>query len=128
MNMDKILNNIYSDSNLFASGPTVTFTITTVVTVNFVAVAAGGSGSRDAVLSKTADEALEIQGKHSEAVVLLDEGNLQLVNFTSSVAAENSRIFLSFQLNTKMTSNRIIYSIGLTEMLSSTVDYRLTEQ
>ncbi|KAM3343696.1 hypothetical protein P3S68_025786 [Capsicum galapagoense] len=79
MNMDEILNNIYSDSNPFASGPTVTFTVTTVVAVNFVAVAAGGSGGRDVVLSKTADEALEIQGKHSEAVVYYYDGQLKIV-------------------------------------------------
>ncbi|PHT74624.1 hypothetical protein T459_21901 [Capsicum annuum] len=130
--MDEILRNIYSDSNPFASDPTVTFTIATVVTVNSIAMATGDGGG-DVVLSKTMDEALEIQGKHSEAVVklfkvLLDEGNLQLVNFTSSVPAENSRIYLAFQLNTKMPSNRLIYSIGLTGMLPSTVDYRLTEQ
>ncbi|KAF3655523.1 hypothetical protein FXO37_15899 [Capsicum annuum] len=130
--MDEILKNIYSDSNPFASDPTVTFTIATVVTVNSIAMATGGGGG-DVVLSKTMDEALEIQGKHSEAVVklfkvLLDEGNLQLVNFTSSVPAENSRIYLAFQLNTKMPSNRLIYSIELTGMLPSTVDYRLTEQ
>ncbi|PHT40519.1 Beta-1,3-galactosyltransferase 7 [Capsicum baccatum] len=114
--MDKILKNIYSDSNPFAFDPTVTFTITTVVTVHSIIVATGGSGGGDVVLSKTVDE------------VLLDEGNLQLVNFTSSVAAENSRIYLDFQLNTKIPSNRLIYSIGLTGMLPSTVDYRLTKQ
>ncbi|KAM3342537.1 hypothetical protein P3S68_027503 [Capsicum galapagoense] len=71
MNMDKILKNIYSDSNPFSSDPTVTFTVTTVVAINSIVVAAGGGGSGDVVLSKTVNEALEIHGKHSEAVVKL---------------------------------------------------------
>ncbi|PHT84218.1 hypothetical protein T459_12661 [Capsicum annuum] len=92
MNMDEILKNIYSDSNPFASDPTVTFTVTTFVAINSIVVVAGGGGGGDVVLSKTVDE------------VLPDEGNLQLVNFTSSVAAENSRIYLAFQLNTEIPS------------------------
>ncbi|KAM3237827.1 hypothetical protein P3S67_012257 [Capsicum chacoense] len=71
MNMDEILKNIYSDSNPFASDPTVTFTVTTFVAINSIVVVAGGGGGGDVVLSKTVDEALEIQGKHSEAVVKL---------------------------------------------------------
>ncbi|PHT83511.1 hypothetical protein T459_11954 [Capsicum annuum] len=88
--MDEILKNIYSNSNPFASNPTVTFTVTTVVAINSIVVVADGGGGGDVVLNKTVDE------------VLPDEGNLQLVNFTSSVAAENSRIYLAFQLNTEM--------------------------
>ncbi|PHU08958.1 hypothetical protein BC332_20818 [Capsicum chinense] len=60
-------------------------------------------------------------------LVLPDEGNLQLVNFTSYVATGNSRIYLAFLLNTKIPSNRLIYSIELTGMLPSTLDYRLTK-
>lgn len=66
-------------------------------------------------------------GGQSPNQVLPDEGNLQLVNFTSSIVAENSRIYLSFQLNTEMPSNRLIYSVGPTGMLPSTADYRLRE-
>ncbi|XP_006366806.1 cytochrome b561 and DOMON domain-containing protein At3g07570-like [Solanum tuberosum] len=66
-------------------------------------------------------------GGQSPNQVLPDEGNLQLVNFTSSVVAENSRIYLAFQLNTEMPSNRLIYSVGPSGMLPSTANYRLTE-
>ncbi|PHU20330.1 hypothetical protein BC332_11481 [Capsicum chinense] len=57
MNMDEILKNIYSDSNPFASDPTVTFTVTTVVAINSIVMAIGCGGSGDVVLSKTVDEA-----------------------------------------------------------------------
>ncbi|KAF3652500.1 Cytochrome and DOMON domain-containing protein, partial [Capsicum annuum] len=66
-------------------------------------------------------------GGQSPNQVLPDEGNLQLVNLTSSVVAENSRIYLAFQLSIEMPSNRLIYSVGPTGMLPSTVNYRLTE-
>ncbi|KAM3373873.1 cytochrome and DOMON domain-containing protein [Capsicum galapagoense] len=66
-------------------------------------------------------------GGQSPNQVLLDEGNLQLVNLTSSVVAENSRIYLAFQLSIEMPSNRLIYSVGPTGMLPSTANYRLTE-
>ncbi|KAM3237860.1 hypothetical protein P3L10_012890 [Capsicum annuum] len=56
MNVDEILKNIYSNSNPFASNPTVTFTVTTVVTINSIVVVAGGGGGGDVVLSKTVDE------------------------------------------------------------------------
>ncbi|XP_009600152.1 cytochrome b561 and DOMON domain-containing protein At3g07570-like [Nicotiana tomentosiformis] len=66
-------------------------------------------------------------GGQSPNEVLPDEGNLQLVNFTSSVVAEDSRIYMAFQLNTEMPSNRLIYSVGQTGMLPSAADFRLTE-
>lgn len=66
-------------------------------------------------------------GSQSPNQVLPDEGNLQLVNSTSSVVAENSRLFLAFQLNTETPSNRLIYSVGPSGILPSTADYRLTE-
>ncbi|PHU20406.1 Beta-1,3-galactosyltransferase 7 [Capsicum chinense] len=56
MNMDEILKNIYSDSNPFASDPTVTFTVTTFVAINSIVVVVGGGGGGDVVLSKTVDE------------------------------------------------------------------------
>ncbi|KAF3670711.1 hypothetical protein FXO38_06944 [Capsicum annuum] len=71
MNMDEIPKTIYSNSKPFASDPTATFTVTTAAVVNFVAVASGGGSVRDVVSSKTVDESLEIQGKHSEAMVEL---------------------------------------------------------
>ncbi|PHT50677.1 hypothetical protein CQW23_10424 [Capsicum baccatum] len=69
MNMDEILKNIYSYSNLFASDPTVTFTVTTVVVINSVVVAAGGSGGGDVVLSKTVDEAHLLHRTNGNATV-----------------------------------------------------------
>ncbi|CAN4093766.1 unnamed protein product [Withania somnifera] len=66
-------------------------------------------------------------GGQSPAEVVPDQGNLQLVNMTSSIAAENSRIYMSFQLNTEMPSNRLIYSLGPNGRLPSPLNYQLSE-
>ncbi|XP_016506336.1 cytochrome b561 and DOMON domain-containing protein At3g07570 [Nicotiana tabacum] len=66
-------------------------------------------------------------GGQSPEQVLPDQGNLQLVNVTSSIAAENSRIYMAFQLNTEMPSNRLIYSLGPNGRLPSPVNYRLSQ-
>ncbi|KAJ8559414.1 hypothetical protein K7X08_003472 [Anisodus acutangulus] len=66
-------------------------------------------------------------GGQSPNEVLPDEGNVQLVNLTSSIIVENSRIYVAFQLNTEMPSNRLIYSIGPAGMLPFTTDFRLSE-
>ncbi|KAF3670392.1 hypothetical protein FXO37_08565 [Capsicum annuum] len=71
MNMDEIPKNLYSDPNPFASDPTATFTIITAAIVNSITVASSYGSVRDMVPSKTVDESLEIQGKHSEAMVEL---------------------------------------------------------
>ncbi|KAK6780147.1 hypothetical protein RDI58_022331 [Solanum bulbocastanum] len=52
-------------------------------------------------------------GGESSAEVVPDQGNLQLVNMTSSIIAQNSTIYMAFQLNTQLTpTNRLIYSLG----------------
>ncbi|XP_059305087.1 cytochrome b561 and DOMON domain-containing protein At3g07570-like [Lycium ferocissimum] len=66
-------------------------------------------------------------GGQSPSEVMPDQGNLELVNMTSSVVAENSRIYMAFQLNTEMPSNRLIYSLGPTGRLPSSVNYQLSE-
>ncbi|KAF3613221.1 hypothetical protein FXO38_36377 [Capsicum annuum] len=74
MNVDEILKNIYSNSNPFASNPTVTFTVTTVVTINSIVVVAGGGGGGDVVLSKTVDEPeMEMVARGLEKHLKLDQ-------------------------------------------------------
>ncbi|MCD7451326.1 hypothetical protein HAX54_011018, partial [Datura stramonium] len=66
-------------------------------------------------------------GGQSPGEVVPDQGNLQLVNLTSSIAAEKSRIYMAFQLNTEMPSNRLIYSLGPIGRLPSPLNYHLSQ-
>ncbi|XP_015086250.1 cytochrome b561 and DOMON domain-containing protein At3g07570-like [Solanum pennellii] len=67
-------------------------------------------------------------GGQSSAQVVPDEGNLQLVNMTSSIIAENSRIYMAFQLSTAVTpTNRLIYSLGPNGRLPSPINYQLSQ-
>lgn len=67
-------------------------------------------------------------GGQSPAEVLPDQGNLQLLNMTSSIIAENSRIYMAFQLNTQIPpTNRLIYSLGPIGRLPSPLNYQLLQ-
>ncbi|KAL3328246.1 hypothetical protein AABB24_035729 [Solanum stoloniferum] len=67
-------------------------------------------------------------GGESSAEVVPDQGNLQLVNMTSSIIAQNSTIYMAFQLNTQLTpTNRLIYSLGPMGRLPSPVNYQLSQ-
>ncbi|CAH9075337.1 unnamed protein product [Cuscuta epithymum] len=66
-------------------------------------------------------------GGQSPSLVQPDQGNLQLVNRSSSIVAENSRIYMAFRLNTDQPSNRLIYSLGPTGQLPSSATFRLTQ-
>lgn len=67
-------------------------------------------------------------GGQSPAEVVPDQGNLDLMNMTSSIIAENSRIYMAFQLNTEITpTNRLIYSLGPIGRLPSPINYQLSQ-
>ncbi|KAM3216707.1 hypothetical protein P3L10_026148 [Capsicum annuum] len=66
-------------------------------------------------------------GGQSPSEVVSDQGNLELVNITSSIVDKNSRIYMAFQLNTEMSSNRLIYSLGPIGRLPYPNNYQLFE-
>lgn len=66
-------------------------------------------------------------GGQSPQQVQPDQGNLQLVTLNSSIVAENSRIYIAFQITTDMPSNRLIYSVGPAGQLPSSSTFRLTQ-
>ncbi|KAF3637761.1 hypothetical protein FXO37_24723 [Capsicum annuum] len=47
-------------------------------------------------------------GGQSPSEVVSDQGNLELVNITSSIVDKNSRIYMAFQLNTEMSRTDIL--------------------
>ncbi|PHT30637.1 hypothetical protein CQW23_29767 [Capsicum baccatum] len=66
-------------------------------------------------------------GGQSPSEVVSDQGNLELVNIISSIVEENSRIYMALQLNTKMSSNRLIYSLSPIGCLPYPNNYKLSE-
>nr|GMD12306.1 cytochrome B561 and DOMON domain-containing protein At3g07570-like [Ipomoea batatas] len=66
-------------------------------------------------------------GGQSPGEVQPDEGSLQLVSLNSSIVAENSRIYIAFQITTDLPSNRLIYSVGPAGQLPSSSTFRLTQ-
>lgn len=66
-------------------------------------------------------------GGTAPSLVVVDQGNLQLVNNSASIASLSSRLYLSFQLQTNQPQTRLLYSVGPTGMLPLDPTYTLTE-
>ncbi|XP_062081462.1 cytochrome b561 and DOMON domain-containing protein At3g07570 [Humulus lupulus] len=66
-------------------------------------------------------------GGTSPALVVPDQGNVTVVEGSSAVVLESSRLYLAFQLDMGQPSSRLIYSVGPNGFLPVGPNYRLTE-
>ncbi|VFR00659.1 unnamed protein product [Cuscuta campestris] len=66
-------------------------------------------------------------GGQSPSLVQPDQGTLLLVNRSSSVVADDSRIYMAFRLIADRPSDRVIYSIGPAGQLPSSATFRLAQ-
>ena len=55
----------------------------------------------------------------SERLVVPDQGSLQLVDGSTAVVSQSSRLYLAFQLNISRPQSRVIYSIGPSNVVPS---------
>ncbi|XP_021274307.1 cytochrome b561 and DOMON domain-containing protein At3g07570 [Herrania umbratica] len=60
-------------------------------------------------------------------LVLPDQGNLTVVNNSSSITSQSSRLYLAFQLNTSQPLSRVIYSVGQIGVYPTSPGYALAE-
>ncbi|OMO89510.1 Cytochrome b561, eukaryote [Corchorus olitorius] len=60
-------------------------------------------------------------------LVLPNQGNLTIVENSSSITAQSSRVYLAFQLNTTQPSQRVIYSVGQIGVIPSAPGFALAE-
>ncbi|KAF4373922.1 hypothetical protein F8388_007828 [Cannabis sativa] len=66
-------------------------------------------------------------GGTSPALVVKDQGNVSLVEGSSSVVVESSRFYMSFQLDMDQPSSRLVFSVGPNGFSPIGPDYRLME-
>ncbi|RWR71945.1 cytochrome b561 and DOMON domain-containing-like protein [Cinnamomum micranthum f. kanehirae] len=55
----------------------------------------------------------------SERLVIPDQGSLQLVDGSTTIVPQSSRLYMAFQLNTSRPQSRVIYSIGPSNVVPS---------
>ncbi|KAF6143128.1 hypothetical protein GIB67_011087 [Kingdonia uniflora] len=51
--------------------------------------------------------------------VIPDKGDLQLVNNSAAIVSQSARLYIGFTLNTTLPQSRLIYSVGVMNMLPS---------
>lgn len=66
-------------------------------------------------------------GGTSPRLVEPDKGNLELLPNSSSIIAQSSRLYLTFQLETNLPLSRLIYSVGPDGIFPAAPNYILTQ-
>ncbi|XP_058199786.1 cytochrome b561 and DOMON domain-containing protein At3g07570-like [Rhododendron vialii] len=66
-------------------------------------------------------------GGQTSDQVLLNQGNLNIVENSTSMVSVSSTIYMGFQLNASTPLNQLIYSVGPSEVLPSSPLYLLTK-
>ncbi|PON41886.1 Cytochrome b561 and DOMON domain-containing protein [Trema orientale] len=66
-------------------------------------------------------------GGKSSNLVVPDEGNVTVIENSSAVVLESQRLYLAFQLQTTLPSNRLIYSLGPNDFQPVGPGYRLMQ-
>ncbi|KAF9615525.1 hypothetical protein IFM89_024152 [Coptis chinensis] len=56
-------------------------------------------------------------GATNPSQVVPDQGSLQLVNNSTAIIMESSRLYMSFQLNTTQPESRLLYAVGQTNII-----------
>lgn len=66
-------------------------------------------------------------GGYSVSDVVPDQGSLNIVNNSTFIISQSSRLYLAFQLNTNQPQSRLIYVVGPKNKLPSSPNYQLSE-
>ncbi|XP_012490966.1 cytochrome b561 and DOMON domain-containing protein At3g07570 [Gossypium raimondii] len=60
-------------------------------------------------------------------LVVADQGNLTIVENSTSITSRSSRVYLAFQLNTSQPLSRVLYSVGQIRVIPSAPGFALAE-